>query len=152
MRAFAIALLVVAAAAGCSKSSTTTTPYSSTAPSAAPTASAMAASAAAVHSTTDAKLGKILVDASGRTLYVFDKDTGGTIACTAACTGTWPPLTTTGPQASSSMSGIGTVQRPDGTTQVTYKSRPLYRYSGDTKAGDTNGDGVGGIWHAAKVT
>jgi predicted lipoprotein with Yx(FWY)xxD motif len=49
------------------------------------------------------------------------------------------------------MSGLGTRHRPEGSTQVTYKNRPLYRYSGDTKAGDTNGDGVGGIWHVAKV-
>ena len=146
MRRFALAFVVFAVAVGCSKSATTTTP------STAPTASAAASSSVTVHTTTDAKLGKILVDGSGRTLYVFDRDTGGTIACTAACTGTWPPLTITGALPSPSMSGLGTVQRPDGATQVTYKSRPLYHYSGDTKPGDTNGDGVGGIWHAAKVT
>ena len=148
MRKFLLVLLAVVAAAGCSKSSTTTT--ASPTESAAPTASAMAT--AAVHTATDAKLGKILVDSTGRTLYVFDKDTNGTIACTSPCTGTWPPLTVTGAQPSASMAGLGTVHRPEGTTQVTYKSRPLYRYSGDTKAGDTNGDGVGGIWHAAKVS
>ncbi len=147
MRKFLLVLLAVVAAAGCSKSSTTT---ASPAESAAPSASAMATTGA-VHTATDAKPGKILVDASGRTLYVFDKDTSGTIACTDPCTGTWPPLTVTGAQPSPSMAGLGTVKRPEGTTQVTYKSRPLYRYSGDTKAGDTNGDGVGGIWHAAKV-
>jgi predicted lipoprotein with Yx(FWY)xxD motif len=105
-----------------------------------------------VKTTNDAKLGKILVDGTGRTLYVFDKDTGGTIACVDPCTSTWPPLLTSGPMASPSMSGIGTVKRPDGATQVAYKGRPLYRYSGDTKPGDTNGDGVGGLWHAAKVS
>ena len=146
MKRFALAFVVLAVAVGCSKSSTTTTP------SAAPTATAMASSAVTVHTATDAKLGKILVDGSGRTLYVFDRDTGGTIACTAACTGTWPPLTITGSLPSPAMSGLGTTKRPDGTTQVTYKSRPLYHYSGDTKPGDTNGDGVGGIWHAAKVS
>jgi len=149
MRKCLLVLLVVVAAGGCSKSSTTTTTEPSA--SAAPSASAMATTGS-VHTATDAKLGKILVDANGRTLYVFDKDTAGTIACTDPCTGTWPPLTVTGAQASPSMSGLGTVKRPDGSTQVTYKSRPLYRYSGDTKAGDTNGDGVGGLWHAAKVS
>ena len=149
MRKSLLVLLVVVAAGACSKSSTTTT--ASPSAYAAPSASAMATTGA-VHTATDTKLGKILVEASGRTLYVFDRDTGGTIACTSPCTGTWPPLTITGAQSSPSMSGLGTVQRPEGTTQVTYKTRPLYRYSGDTKAGDTNGDGVGGLWHAAKVS
>ena len=149
MRKSLLVLLIAVAAVACSKSSTTTT--ASPSAYAAPSASAMATTGA-VHTATDAKLGKILVDASGRTLYVFDRDTGGTIACTATCTGTWVPLTITGAQPSPSMSGLGTVKRPEGTTQVTYKTRPLYRYSGDTKAGDTNGDGVGGLWHAAKVS
>jgi len=147
VRTFLLALAVVAAAAGCSKSSTTTT--ASPAESATPVP---AASGVAVHTATNGTLGTILVDANGRTLYVFDKDKRGTIACVDPCTGTWPPLTTAGPLASPAMSGLGTVHRPDGGTQVTYKSRPLYRYSGDTKAGDTNGDGVGGIWHAAKAS
>src|SRR2546427_13082841 len=126
MRTYLLIALLVLGAGACAKSSTTSATPSAATPSAAATASA--APAVTVH-TAGSSLGKILVDANGRTLYVFDKDTGGTIACTDACTGTWPPLTTSGPQASPAMSGLGTTQRPDGTTQGTYKSRPLYRYS-----------------------
>jgi predicted lipoprotein with Yx(FWY)xxD motif len=101
----------------------------------------------------NAKLGKILVDAQGMTLYFFDRDANGTIACVGACATKWPPFVTTGaPAAPSGVTGIGTASRPDGTTQVTYKTHPLYRFSGDAKAGDTNGDGFAGIWHAGKVT
>jgi predicted lipoprotein with Yx(FWY)xxD motif len=147
MSRYVLALLLVAATGACAKSSTTTT-----APSASASAAASAAATGEVKTATNATMGKILTDASGKTLYVFDKDTATTIACVDPCTGTWPPLTTSGPMASPEMSGLGTRQRPDGTTQVAYKNRPLYRYSGDTKAGDTNGDGVGGIWHVAKVS
>src|SRR5439155_25207235 len=66
---------------------------------------------------------------------------------------TWPPAvvppgtTPTG----EGVSDLGTVTRPEGTTQVTYRGFPLYRYSGDAKAGDTNGDGVGDVWHIMTV-
>src|SRR5438094_18742 len=147
MRRFALVLMLLVAAGGCSKSSTTAEPSASA--SAAPTASTIA-TAVAVHTTTNTKLGTILVDASGKTLYFFDRDEGTTIACTDACATKWPPLLTTGTPTGAT--GLGTVKRPEGTTQVTYQSHPLYRYSGDAKAGDTTGDGFAGVWHAAKVT
>jgi predicted lipoprotein with Yx(FWY)xxD motif len=149
MSRYVLALLLVVATGACAKSSTTTEPSASASAAA---SAAPAATTGEVKTATSATMGKILTDASGKTLYVFDKDTATTIACVSPCTGTWPPLTTSGPMASPAMTGLGTRQRPDGTTQVTYKNRPLYRYSGDNKAGDTNGDGVGGIWHVAKVS
>ena len=96
MKKYWVAILLVAFAGACAKSSTTaasTEPNASVAPTTSPAASA-AAMGGTVHVATDAKLGRILVDKSGLTLYHFDKDKPGAIACTAACTGTWPPLRT----------------------------------------------------------
>src|SRR6267378_13216 len=88
-------------------------------------------------------LGNILVDAQGRTLYLFQKDTGTTSTCTGACATFWPPLIapgapTTGSGANASL--IGTTMRQDGKTQVTYNGHPVYLYSGDHNPGDTNGE------------
>lgn len=99
-------------------------------------------------------LGTILVDTSGRTLYLFQKDTGKTSSCTGACAANWPPLRvngkpTLGSGANASM--VGTTKRTDGKPQVTYNGHPLYLFTGDTKAGDTNGEGVnafGASWYA----
>ena len=99
-------------------------------------------------------LGKIIVDAKGRTVYLFEKDTGPTSTCSGACAGDWPPVTTTGkPTAGSGVTGsmLATTKRSDGTTQVVYNGHPLYRYIGDQKAGDTNGQNVnafGAAWYA----
>jgi predicted lipoprotein with Yx(FWY)xxD motif len=95
-------------------------------------------------------LGKILVDSQGRTLYLFQKDSG----TTSACAGAWPPLRasgkpTAGREASASM--LGTSTRSDGKPQVTYNGHPLYLYQGDQKPGDTNGQGItafGAAWFA----
>ena len=99
-------------------------------------------------------LGKILVDSQGRTLYLFEKDSRTTSACTGACTGDWPPLQANGkPTAGdgATASWLGTSARRDGKPQVTYNGHPLYRYQGDQKPGDTNGQGVtafGAAWFA----
>jgi predicted lipoprotein with Yx(FWY)xxD motif len=99
-------------------------------------------------------LGNILVDSQGRTLYLFLKDAGTTSACTGACATAWPPLRdmgtpTAGSGADASM--LGTAPRPDGAAQVTYNGHLLYTFTGDKKAGDTNGQGLsafGGLWYA----
>jgi predicted lipoprotein with Yx(FWY)xxD motif len=98
-------------------------------------------------------LGKILVDSQGHTVYLFQKDTGVKSACAGACASAWPPLRaahkpTVGRGASASL--ISTTPRADGAAQVTYKGHPLYRFSGDQKAGDTNGQGqnaFGALWY-----
>jgi predicted lipoprotein with Yx(FWY)xxD motif len=98
-------------------------------------------------------LGSILVDAKGRTLYLFQKDVGTKSACTGACATDWPPLRdaekpTLGSGANASLAG--TTPRSDGTPQVIYNRHPLYLFSGDQKSGDTNGQGVnafGGLWY-----
>lgn len=114
------------------------------------------AAAAPVATTSNPTLGVILVDTKGMTVYVFDSDKNGTIACVGACTSAWPPvvleagnsLPKTGPLAAD----LSAVARSDGAQQVAYKGRPVYRFSGDAKPGDIKGDGVGGIWHAVKVS
>jgi predicted lipoprotein with Yx(FWY)xxD motif len=99
-------------------------------------------------------LGKILVDSRGRTLYLFQKDVGTKSACSGGCAAAWPPLRATGkPSAGTSLSGakLGTTPRSDGKPQVTYNGHPLYLYSADQKAGDTNGQGInafGAAWFA----
>jgi predicted lipoprotein with Yx(FWY)xxD motif len=99
-------------------------------------------------------LGKILVDSSGRTLYLFQKDARGGSACTGACAANWPPLRDSakpvvGMGVQSSL--VGTIQRTDGSAQVTYNGHPVYRFDGDQAPGDTNGQGVnafGARWYA----
>jgi predicted lipoprotein with Yx(FWY)xxD motif len=99
-------------------------------------------------------LGNVLVDSQGRTLYRFLADQGTTSECSGACATNWPPLEasgkpTAGKGADASM--IGTTARSDGGTQVTYNGHPVYRFMGDKKAGDTNGEGLvafGASWFA----
>jgi predicted lipoprotein with Yx(FWY)xxD motif len=90
-------------------------------------------------------LGKILVDAHGRTVYLFKKDTGPKSTCAGQCAVDWPPVTTKGkpvPASGLTASEVGTTSRSDGKTQVTYNGHPLYRFSGDSNPGDTTGQGL----------
>jgi predicted lipoprotein with Yx(FWY)xxD motif len=89
-------------------------------------------------------LGKILVDSKGDTLYLFKKDTGDKSACTGECATNWPPVRSTGkPTVAGGLTGkVGTTPRSDGAPQVTYAGHPLYRYQGDAKPGDANGQGI----------
>ena len=101
-------------------------------------------SGAATISVGSSSLGQILVDANGKTLYLFEADSGTQSTCSGACAQAWPPLTTSGAPkaaASASPSLLGTTTRSDGTTQVTYSGHPLYNFVGDAKPGDTNGEG-----------
>lgn len=86
---------------------------------------------------------------NGMTLYVFDKDSAGVTNCYDNCAVNWPPyLAAAGAAAPSD--GFSTVQRRDGTQQWNKDGAPLYFWVGDTAPGDTNGDGVGGVWHIAQ--
>jgi len=111
-----------------------------------------AAGAAVVSVADNAKLGPILVNSKGFTLYDFHKDKGGKSACYGACAKVWPPLTGT-PKAEkgAKASLLGTVKRTDGTTQVTYAGHPLYTYVGDSQPGQANGNDFsqfGAQWYA----
>jgi predicted lipoprotein with Yx(FWY)xxD motif len=112
------------------------------------------ASAGAVVTTRKTSLGTIVVDARGRTLYMFMKDKRNKSACSGACATNWPPLVTSakptaGAGAKSSL--LGTTKRSDGHLQATYNGHPLYRFLLDGKAGQTKGEGIsafGGMWYA----
>jgi predicted lipoprotein with Yx(FWY)xxD motif len=103
-------------------------------------------------------LGTYLVDSQGRTLYLFEKDTGTMSTCSGACAAAWPPSTTSGhPKAGSGVNAalIGNTTRSDGSTQLAYDGHPLYRYAGDQSPGDTNGQGLtqfGGGWDVVSPT
>ena len=100
----------------------------------------------------DTKLGKILTDVQGRTLYRFDKDSAWPMKsnCTGACLDTWKPAK---PVDKTKLSGVarklvGTYTRPDGTKQLEINCWPVYWFTGDSQPGDTNGQGKMGLWHA----
>jgi predicted lipoprotein with Yx(FWY)xxD motif len=102
----------------------------------------------------NSKLGPILVDSAGRSLYLFEADTSTTSTCVSAgCVAEWPPLTATGsPQVGSGLAAnrLGTTTRADGQQQVTYAGHPLYYFAGDTQPGVTAGQGLndnGGLWY-----
>jgi predicted lipoprotein with Yx(FWY)xxD motif len=103
-------------------------------------------------------LGKVLVDARGRTLYLFAKDKGGRSACYGACATYWPPLLSSAkPRAARGVraSSLGLTKRADGKRQVTYAGQPLYTFSLDRRAGETSGQGLtdfGGSWNAVAAS
>jgi predicted lipoprotein with Yx(FWY)xxD motif len=102
------------------------------------------------------RFGPVLVGEAGMTLYVFSADRLGVSSCTGACARSWLPVLSHGgkPQGSASAPAamIGSIQRADGTYQVTAWRRPLYYYAGDHRPSDVNGQGraqFGGTWEAA---
>jgi predicted lipoprotein with Yx(FWY)xxD motif len=114
-------------------------------------AAAMTSAAPTVKVAQDTTLGSILTDSQGMTLYIFKKDKPGESVCEGTCAQKWPPLTTAEgmqPVAASGIPGkLGEIKRKDDTYQVTYDSMPLYRYAGDSKPGETSGQGFGGVWY-----
>jgi predicted lipoprotein with Yx(FWY)xxD motif len=91
----------------------------------------------------------MLVDANGMTLYTFDNDTPGVSNCMDGCVGKWPILdASAGGEAEE---GWTIIDRADGAKQWAYDGQPLYLFAGDAAAGDTTGDGVGGVWHIARA-
>ncbi|MBM9508654.1 COG4315 family predicted lipoprotein [Actinacidiphila acididurans] len=107
----------------------------------------------ATVTTKSVPLGTVLVNNRGRTLYVFQKDTTSTSTCTGTCAATWPPLLTSGkPAATGGVKSnlLSTSTRSGGAKQVTYNGHPLYMFSGDKTAGQTNGQGLtafGAKWY-----
>ena len=153
-------LTLGALASACGANSSSSPPPTPPTPAAAPTAAASPPAAAtgsapAVAAASAGKLGTILTDGQGATLYLFKKDTPNHSNCTGTCAGDWLPYTTSGaaptagPGASATM--LATTTRADGTTQLTYNAHPLYYYSDDKKAaGSIEGQGsneYGGLWY-----
>ena len=103
------------------------------------------------------KLGPILVNSKGHTLYLFKKDRNGKSSCTGSCATFWPPLLAHGkPTAGSGVKAslLGTTKRSNGALQVTYNKHPLYAYKLDQKAGQTKGEGTlffGARWYAVSA-
>jgi predicted lipoprotein with Yx(FWY)xxD motif len=140
-----LALLAVAAVlAACGSSSGGSGSAGSTS-----TGAASSAGSTVLASADKAKVGKVIVDAQGRTLYRFTAEAQGVPVCTGACVGTWPPAIVSA--ASGLPKHVATVKRPDGgKLQLTYDGHPLYRYAGDQSTADANGEGVGGQWFVVK--
>jgi predicted lipoprotein with Yx(FWY)xxD motif len=115
-------------------------------------ASAFAAGGNAVVKVGPSNLGRVLVDAHGKTLYIWAHDKTSKSTCNGACAAYWPALVTKGrPQAIAGANSklLGTSRRSDGRMQVTYAGHPVYYFVQDTKAGQTNGEGLtdfGGRW------
>lgn len=111
----------------------------------------MTGATATVQVAENPRLGPILVGAHGLTLYHFLTDVTGSSHCTGSCARLWPPFTVTAvPGAGAGVTGhLGTIKRADGALQVTYNGWPLYYYSGDRAAGDTNGQGLLHLWYVA---
>jgi predicted lipoprotein with Yx(FWY)xxD motif len=101
--------------------------------------------------TASSPLGSILVDQDGKTLYLFEADSKNKSNCSGGCLDLWPPIMANGKATAGSGVSAGMIGAATGSSQVTYAGHPLYWFSGDTKAGDTNGEGLddfGGEWYA----
>lgn len=105
------------------------------------------ADSGAVIQVRSSDLGDILVDADGNTLYLFTPDGQGDSTCYDQCEASWPPLVdavNAGDGVDAAL--IGSTTRTDGSAQVTYNGWPLYYFAADTAPGDTNGQGINGVW------
>ena len=151
--------LALSACASSGSSSTTSTPAAGASSPAASASSASSAPASSSGGTTlDVKtIGgqQVVTNSAGFTVYWFAPDTSTTSKCTGSCATYWPPVK--GP--ATAMSGVtgklGTITRPDGTTQATYDGHPLYTYAADTAPGQAKGNGLnvsGGLWHEMTVS
>jgi predicted lipoprotein with Yx(FWY)xxD motif len=143
---------VAALAAGCSSSGTSSASSSAPTTAAASGSTGGAAAGGATLKAASSPDGQILVDGSGRSLYLFQADTGSTSTCNGACAIAWPPDHTTGTPVTNGLTAslAGTSVRSDKSSQVTYHGHPLYYFKGDGKAGDVNGQGLtafGGAWY-----
>ncbi len=156
------AMMLAAAASGCSSGGNSSSSASPSAPSSASgggygggssaPSSGVATAQATVATRSVSRLGTILVDQKGLTLYLFVADTSTKSTCSGTCAAAWPPLLTSGNAkagkgAKSNL--LGTTKRSDGSSEVTYNGHPLYYYAGDSKPGDTNGQGLnqfGALW------
>jgi predicted lipoprotein with Yx(FWY)xxD motif len=145
--------------AACSSAGASTAPSVASVATPAPTSASSPAgsgSAAATVTVATGSVGSFLAGEGGKTLYTFAADSANTTACTGTCATTWPPFVVQGNATVMGGDGVAgtlaTFARPDGSMQVTYNGIPLYYYSGDTKAGDTNGQGFAGKWYVASPT
>jgi predicted lipoprotein with Yx(FWY)xxD motif len=138
-----IALTIVACGSSTSTGSSGTTPTSSV------------AIIKTAPATVNGQSVTILTNAQGMTLYYFKPDTATTTSCTGACAKNWPPLLFTGsgsPSSATSLPGTLSVVTDANGQQVEFNGHPLYTFSGDTAPGQTNGEGIKGVWFVATTT
>jgi predicted lipoprotein with Yx(FWY)xxD motif len=96
----------------------------------------------------DTAMGKVLTDGKGMTLYTFDRDAAGKSNCNGPCAQNWPPLAASADAKASGEWSV--VTRDDGSKMWAYKSKPVYTWVRDTKAGDTTGEGFNNVWRVAR--
>lgn len=142
-------------AASNSASTSTTATSSSTSSAAANTSSSASAASALITTKHNSKLGTILAYGPNKlTVYLFEADKGSGSHCTGACAHAWPPVTGKPMSGGGAMAtDLGTITRPDGKTQVTYKGHPLYLFIKDKDDGDAYGQGINGFgaeWYAMR--
>lgn len=140
-------LLASALVAGCGSSYSSNSSSSSGKTSGQPSTSG-GGSSAAVKTASVPSVGTVLVNSAGFTLYHLSAETNGKFICTGSCEGVWHPLIANG--TPSGVESLGTIKRPDGSEQVTYKGTPLYTFAQDTKPGEAKGQGFKdvGTWTA----
>lgn len=156
LSALALAVVVSGCAGGSGTTTTAspapTTAAASSAPatSAAGTTGSSAPASAAELKTAATSAGQVVVDATGRSVYSFSKDTkdSGTSACTGSCIAAWPPvLAASATPAVEGVTGkVGTIATPDGKRQLTLNGMPVYYFAKDRVPGDIMGQGVGNVW------
>ena len=141
-----LAVISVLLIAGCTQ---TQAPQPTPQPTAVPTTQV-----ADTVKTSDTSLGKIIVDAQGKTLYYFANDVAasGASTCNGQCAALWPPYSVSNIVVSSPLdpADFGSISRANNTKQTTYYGWPLYYYAGDAKPGDTNGENVLKVWFVIK--
>jgi predicted lipoprotein with Yx(FWY)xxD motif len=138
------ASLLAAAACSSAASTSAAAPASSPPASSAPASSAPASTTGTVLTTHAGSAGAFLTDGSGRTVYLWAKDTTNMSDCSGACAQAWPPVPATGTLTAiggAQASDLGTITRSDGTKQATYDGHPLYYFVGDSGPGQTAGQG-----------
>ncbi len=143
-----VAIVAACAAPGAGTTAPATAGPTSAGPSVAP---ASMAAGLTLELATVPTHGSVLVGEGGKSLYVFLNDTGGSSACVDACATAWPPLTVAAASdvaAGTGVTGaIGTIDRADGTLQVTLGGAPLYYFANDAASGDTKGQGLNDVWY-----
>jgi predicted lipoprotein with Yx(FWY)xxD motif len=143
-----VAIVAACSSSGGGASSAPSAAAPSASASEAPASEAPSAAAGAEIKLADSSLGQIIVDAQGKTLYMFTPDEAGTPTCYDQCATAWPPLTgevTAG--AGLDASKLTVVDRTDGSKQVKYGNWPLYYFANDAAAGDVNGQGLNDKWY-----
>jgi predicted lipoprotein with Yx(FWY)xxD motif len=150
----AVSLAALALAACGSGTGTYGNDYGDTNNTAAPTSAPAAAGVGLMTANSD--LGTIVTDSAGMTVYMYDSDTQGSgeSTCSGGCLSMWPPVPagSGAPELTGVTGDVGTITATDGSAQLTLNGWPLYYYASDSAAGDTAGQGSGGVWWVLDAT